>query len=411
MPGSAALHYAPAAWSAEALRIDHAAATRQRRRGLFLRLAVFVALPTLLTAAYVYLYATPRYVSEFQITYQSVNPQSTSGSSSLLGSLLGAAAGSGSVDMTRVLWSYLLSGTLLDKLEKQLPVRAHYSDPRIDWWDRLRANASKEDFLNYFNRRVSVDDMLGGYVVVDVEAFDPKFAETMATAMAAACDEMVENLTTRARREEVRVAEQELKKTQGRLVTATLAVTKFRNEHVDFNPSTMAGQLDSVVGGLEAQLATARATLTSERAFLSDRVPQIVTLKSTIAGLEKQIEAEKLRLATTGAIVGGAPSAQGNTTSGRNEPYSKVVADWTALELEQKFASDSYLSAKAAYDLAVVDAERKENYVETFVKPNLPQRSTSPDPWIWIPSAFISSLVVYVIGSILVGSLRDEAGV
>jgi capsular polysaccharide transport system permease protein len=414
--GATALSYSPAsqvtpaAWAIETLRIDIEAANRKRRRGFILRMLVFVLLPTALMAAYVYLYASPRFVSEFQITYQSTSQSSAGGSSSLLGSLLGASTGGSMVDMSRVLTSYLTSETILHKINSELNLRQHYSNPRIDWPDRLSPKASAEDFLSYFNRRVAVDDMLGGYVVVDVEAFDPKFAYAVAKAMVAACDEMVENLTTRARQEEVRVAEAELNKTQDRLVKATLAITNFRNEHVDFNPTTMALQLDSVVGALESQLAQARATLTSDRTFLAERAPQIITLKSQIAGLEKQIEAEKLRLANKVDDSSDSVSPQSGGAPADQKPYSKLVAEWTSLELEHKFASDSYVSAKSAYDLARVDAERKENYVESFVKPSLPQRSTSPNPWRYILSAFIISIISYASLSLLIGTFRDKAG-
>jgi capsular polysaccharide transport system permease protein len=87
------------------------------------------------------------------------------------------------------------------------------------------------------------------------------------------------------------------------------------------------------------------------------------------------------------------------------------VAEWTALELELRFATDSYLSSKSAYDLAQVNAQQQQDFVETFVKPNLPQRSTSPSAWTWIPITLLLSLAAYAVGSILVGSLRDQAGV
>jgi capsular polysaccharide transport system permease protein len=403
----AALPLTPAAWTAEALRIDLAKANRRRRRGFLLRMLAFVLLPTMLMAAYVYRYATPRYVSEFQITYQTVaQPPPSTG---LLSSLLGTSSGGIQVDMSQVLTAYLTSDTILQKIDKELNLRAHYSNPRIDWLDRLSPTAPSENFLRYFNRRISVDNMLGGYVVVDVQAFDPKFAQAIAKAMAAACDEMVASLTARARQEEVRVTERELRKTQDRLVKATLAVTNFRNEHVDFNPTVMAGQIDNVVGGLETQLAQARAALIADRTFLSEKAPQIVALKSQIVGLEKQIDAEKIRLARTHDSAGAAAANPGSAQV--KAPYSKIVAEWTALELEQKFATDSYLSAKQAYETALVNAELKANYVDSFVKPSLPQRSTSPDPLTWIAGAFLVALVAYAIGSLLIGSFRDQAGV
>jgi capsular polysaccharide transport system permease protein len=401
---------APAAWAAEALRIDLAASLRRRRRVFLWRMAVFVLLPTLLTTAYVFLYATPRYVSEFQITYQSYDQSSSAASSSLLTGMLGLAglgSGGAPVDMSRVLQSYLESDALLRTVDKQLDLRSHYSNPRNDWWDRLSSRASEEDFLKYFNRCITVDDMMGGYLVVDVEAFDPKFASAVAAAMMQAADDMVEKLTTRARGEEVRAADAELKETQERLIKATLAVTNFRNEHRDFNPSTMASQLDTVVGGLETQLSQARAGLIRDRSYLSENSQRIVLEKSTITALERQIEAEKHRLATTDGTTRGVGSA---TTDSHSMPYSKIIEAYTALELEQKFATDSYISAKQALDLARADANRKENYVESFVPPNLPQRSTSPDPWTYILSVFLISLVLYAIGSLLAGSFRDQAG-
>jgi capsular polysaccharide transport system permease protein len=402
---------APAAWATEALRIDLAASIRQRRRSFLRRMAIFVLLPTLLTAAYVFLYASPRYVSEFQITYQSYDQPSSSSSSTLLAGVLGLSglgAGGAPVDMSRVLQSYLESDSVLRTVDKQLNLRAHYSDPKNDWLDRLSPGASEEDFLQYFSRRVTVDDMMGGYLVIDVEAFDPKFASAVATAMMQAADDMVEKLTIRARAEEVRAADVELKETQERLIKATVAVTNFRNEHRDFNPSTMASQLDTVVGGLETQLSQARAGLIRDRSYLSENSQRIVLEKSTIAALERQIEAEKHRLATTDGTTRGAGSADG--VEPHSVPYSKIIEAYTALELEQKFATDSYLSAKQAYDLARADANRKENYVESFVAPNLPQRSTSPDPWIYILSAFLISLILYAVGSLLVGSFREQAG-
>ncbi|MDR3450106.1 MAG: hypothetical protein P4M15_10245 [Alphaproteobacteria bacterium] len=396
-------------WAVESLRIDIAAATQKKRRRFLLRMFFWVIMPTLLMTAYIFLYATPRYVSEFQITYQSYgsSQSSSSASAGLLSSLMGGAGG-GTVDMTQVLESYLTSETLLRTVDKQLNLRAHYSDPKIDWIDRLSSDASQEKFLDYFQRRISVDNMVGGYLIVDIATFDPKYSVAVATAITKAADEMVDNMTGRARSEEVRVAEDELKKTQDRLIKATQDVTAFQNEHRDFNPTTGASQLDTVIGGLETQLSQARAQLTGAQSFIAPNSPQIAALTSRIAALDQQIMAEKRRLASTETTTSGAPLA--NRGAAQGSPYSKIVADYTALQLEQNFASQSYLSAKSAYDLAKADAMRKENFIESFVSPNLPQKSTSPNPWTYIPGTFFFSLFAYAIGSLLLGSFRDQAG-
>src|ERR1700722_1505189 len=124
----------PPEWGVETLKLDFAKTLERRRRTFLGRLGLFVGLPTLLATIYVYLYATPRYVSEIQVVYQSYGQSQTQTSSGLL-SLLGS--GTGSLDMQRVIDSYIKSDTLLNDVDKKLNLRAHYSNPKVDWLDRL----------------------------------------------------------------------------------------------------------------------------------------------------------------------------------------------------------------------------------------------------------------------------------
>src|SRR5437660_7321516 len=80
----------PRVWADAALEIDHFKSVHARRIAFLQRLAVFIGLPTLATVAYVYLYASPRYVSEFQITYQSFDqPATAGGQASLISAMFG----------------------------------------------------------------------------------------------------------------------------------------------------------------------------------------------------------------------------------------------------------------------------------------------------------------------------------
>jgi capsular polysaccharide transport system permease protein len=387
-------------WAADTLQLDFARVAEQRRKSFLLRLLIFVGLPTLLAALYVYVYATPRYVSEIQIVYQSSSPQQAA-SGGLLSTFLGSS--SSGLDMQRVISSYVSSDTLLKKLNDQLDLRGHYSNSKIDWIDRLRSKATDEDFLTYFRSRVSVNAMIGGYDVIDVEAFDPKMAATLAQAMADDVDKMVEDLTERERRDEMNFAASELARTQRDLLAAKLQTTAFRNAHRQFDPMATAVQLETtVVGGLETQLSQARSVLASRRTVLSPDSPTIRSLEMQVAAIEQQISAERTRLASGGA---GADAAKGASA-----PYSDLVAQYTTLTQNEQFAIDAYTSAKQAFDLARADAQRKQNYVEAFVKPNLPQKSTSPNPTATIFATFVVALLAYAVGSLIVSAFRDQAG-
>jgi capsular polysaccharide transport system permease protein len=382
-------------WAASTLKLDFAEAAARRRRGFLLRLLIFVGIPTLVSAFYVFMYATPRYVSQIQVVYQSYGaPQSQA--PSFLSTFLGSSIGG--LDMQRVIGSYVTSDTLLASLERQLPMHEHYSNPKIDWLDRLPAKASEEDFVAYFNKRIHVDVMQGGYDVINIEAFDPKFAAQVAAATAASIDQMVEGITTRARADELNFAQGLLDKAEERLIAAKLKTTAFRNAHREFDPLATATTLETgVVAPLEAQLSQYRAELASREPFLAPDSPTIVSLKSQIGALEQQIAAERARLANS-------------STSGPGVPYSDLVAQYTTLTENEQFALDSYTSAKQAYDLARADAERKQNYAEAFVKANVPQRSTSPNGPMVVLATFVISLLTYAAGSLLFSSFREQAG-
>ncbi len=389
----------PAAWANAALALNFAEAARARRRSFLQRLALFVGLPTLLATAYVFLYATPRYVSEFQVTYQSFDqPPVSGGQSNAFAAIFGLS--NSTVDMSRVIASYLTSTDAMGKVDAAVNLRAHYSNHRIDWLDRLSPRASPEEFLAYFQKRVSVDALMGGYVIVDLEAFDPQTAHKAAEALAAASDEMVQALSIRALQDAVHVAEGELARTQDRLLKATLAVTNFRNQHNNFDPQVAATQLGTVIGALESQLSGYRAALESTRGVLNEEAPAVKALRAQIRATEQQIAVEESRLATTQQPHGSA----------RTEPYSQTVADFVALTEEQQFATDEYTSAKQAVDAARANATSKKQYVNTFVSPNVPQQSTSPDPFHVIAETFFGAILVYLIGSLLVGAFRDQAG-
>jgi capsular polysaccharide transport system permease protein len=403
----------PARWVERTSEFDFRTIAKRRRSTFFAKFAAFVLLPTLLTTAYVFWYATPRYVSEAQIAYQSNDPTLAAASSGLLATIMGST----SLNMSQVMEAFLTSPALLATLDKEFDLRRHYSDPKVDWLDRMPAGAPAEKFLTYFNRRVSVSQQFGGYLVVDVEAFDPQLAKRVCDAMIRETDRMVSGMMDRARNDAVGLAETELKRTEDRLRNANVEMTKFRNLHGDVNITGSSNTLDTVIGGLESQLSQANSDLIKARSTLVDDSPSVLALKAKIAATEQQIRAERQRLgivdnASKPASNAGVKPADGNApTAGDKIPYSQIVADYAGLQTELQFATDSYVSAKKAYDIAEVLAEQKSAYAVSFVPANLPESWTSPNWLIYIPSAFLLSLFAYIAGTLVVGAFRDRAGV
>ena len=366
---------------------------RARKRRFLLRSALFVLLPTLLTFLYTFWLATPRYVSQFQLTYQTYQPLKSL-SSGLVESVLGSSQGS-NIDIAAITYEYLRSPALLSKLNAKLNLRDYYSSPKIDYFSRLGAHSSNENFLAYYNRHVSVSEGLGGYLTVNVTAFDPHYTLTLAKAVVQACDEMVDSISTRARQDQVRAAEAELARQEERVRRARKAMTDFQNAHGDLDPQRVATQLGQITGNIEAQLATARTDLANTLGYMRADAPRVMQLKYLISALEQQLRQEQARLANTSGTV----------------PYSQILDEYNALQLEEDFASKAYLAAQQGLTVARADAARQQTYLVDFAPPSVPDRPTQWFPITYSVSALLISLVTFGIGSLLVGAFRDQAGI
>ena len=386
----------PVGWPATA---QYAIALVERRRSRSRRLmgwfALVVLLPTLLTAGYTFLVATPRYTSDFEFTYQTYK-----GPSSLATGLVQSVTGTAQnnlVDLGAIVYEYLRSSTLADKLDKELDLRRHFASHDIDWMSRLDDDSSREGFLDYFRSRVQLSQGLGGYIKVEVDAFDPAFAQTLAKAIVAAADAMVDDLTARARQNEVKFAEAELGRQEDRVRKARAAMTQFQNRQGDQDPSRAANQLGTIVGTIEGQLSDARGQFANAAGSLAPNSPIIVQLKAKIAALEGQLKAEQNRLASD------SPGPGGTAT-----PYSQVLEDYQGLQLEQEFAKNAYMAAQQGLVVARADAATKQNYLVDFIPPDLPQHPSYAFPAEATATVFLASLLVFAFGSLVLGAARDQ---
>jgi capsular polysaccharide transport system permease protein len=364
---------------------------RERRKNFFKRLALFCGVPTLVVFLYFAFFASTRYISEAEFTYQTYQPP-TSLTSGLVQTVLGGSQGS-TVDMSTILYEYLRSEALMTKLDKELHLREYYSSKKVDYFSRLNPDASISSFLRYFRSYVSVSQGQGGYLTVDVYAFDPDYAEKLAKAVVRNTDEMIDGMTARARQDELNFAEAQVKTAEDRLLKARLALTDFQNQHGDLNPQNSASQIGGIVGKIEGELATERTNLQSVNT-LDRNSPQVAAIKSRIAALESQLRSEQQRLAN----------------SSGTDTYSELLNKYAALQIEQDFAKDAYSAAQQGLELARQDAARKQNYLIDFAPPYKPDSAGFLLILEYSAITLIISLVLFGIGSLVTGALRDQSG-
>ena len=364
---------------------------RERRKSFFKRLALFCGLPTLLVVLYFTFFASTRYISESEFTYQTYQAPTTL-TSGLVQTVLGGSQGS-TVDMSTILYEYLRSEALMTKLDSELHLREYYSSHKVDFFSRMNPQANLSTFLRYFRSYVSVSEGQGGYLTIDVYAFDPDYAEKVAKAVVRNTDQMMDDMTARARQDEVGFAEAELKRAEDRLLKARLALTAFQNEHGDLNPQNSANQIGGIIGKIEADLANERTALEAVNS-LDKNSPQVTAIKSKIAASEQQLKDEQQRLANAG----------GTGT------YAELLNTYAALQVEQDFAKDAYSAAQQGLEVARENAAGKQNYLVAFAPPYRPDSAGYMLVAEYAAITLIISLVLFGIGSLVTGALRDQSG-
>ncbi|MBN2427400.1 MAG: capsule biosynthesis protein [Deltaproteobacteria bacterium] len=350
----------------------------------------FVGLPTLLAVLYFGLWATDMYVSEAQFLIRN----SEGGGSSEILSFLGTTGGGSVISDGYVVREYIVSMNLLQILDQKLNLKEHFQSSGADFFSRLKADATSEDFLDYYRSLVNVSfDSTGGILTLKVRAFSPEMAQKLGQAILAESEKLVNRLRERALQDSLALARQELKNSEDRVTAAREALKKFRRKSDLLNPEATAGAMLSLIAELEGEAAKTRAELAEARAYLREDSAKIVALKARIKALEGQIKSEKKRL-----------------TGSDSRVLNELVSDYERLTVEREFGEKLYISALSSMEMARVRAESKSRYLVAFSEPSLPEESLYPKRFLSIGVIFTGASLLFGIVSLVIAAIREHAG-
>jgi capsular polysaccharide transport system permease protein len=376
----------------------HEISAKRQKRKLFsyLWFVIAVVLPVTVATIYYAFIASDQYSAEFKFTVTDASSTVLGvGGNSLL-SLLGGAASGGS-NNNFVVVDYLSSRQAVEELQKRINVEQLYSKPEIDWWARFDRSEPTEQFVRYWQSRITARyDLVTGIASAEVKAFSPQDALLIANTLVKLSEELVNRIANRTKQDTVRLARTELEQAQDRLKAARHKMTAYREKFGLIDPSnSVVASNSSLIQTLRANLAqleTQLSTLLAQR--LNPDAPAIVTLKN-------QIRSTKAQLAQTEASVG---------KSTNQAALSTVVGDYEQLNLEVQFAQNLVTSAMTAYEQARTTASAQQLYITPYVRPSLPESATYP---MRILSVFFVGFVacaVWIIGILVGRSIFERFG-
>ncbi|MCC5450299.1 chain-length determining protein [Rheinheimera sp. UJ51] len=314
-------------------------------------------LATFFAIIYWGLLATNRYVSETHIVLQSpeINPTGFN-----ISSLLSGTQGSGDLLLLK---DHLESVDMLQKLQQNLNIRAHYANSDIDMLSRLSdEDIELEKLYKYMQSRIDiVFDDYAAVLRIRVQAYSPDMAKAIAQTLLDEGERHMNEMGQRLAAEQVAFIEEQVQKLETRLFSVREELLAFQNKEGLVSPTGTVQSIFAVVSQLQGQLALLEARKKSAASFQSTTSPEIVRLNSEIAALKAQIDIEKSKLAATSG-----------------DSLNRVSAEYQTLELRAQFALELYSNSLMALESTRVEAARKLKQVSVLQYPTQAEFSTEP---------------------------------
>lgn len=368
---------------------------KRRHRTIFMTFLGLVAAPLAVAVFYLYVIAADQYASKVGFTVRS---EQTSGASELLGglSILTQTSSSDS----DVLYEFIRSQTLVERINAKLDLAKIYSKPTFDPVFAYDPDGTIEDLVDYWNWMVKISyASSSGLIEIEVRSFSPEDSKMIAAAIIDESTAMINDLSAAARRDATRYAKEELNVALNRLKTAREDRTVFRSKSRIIDPAADIQEQMGLLTSLEAQLAQSFIDLNLALESSSADDPRILQARRRIDVIQTLIEQERTKF--------GMGNSDTVETSPEND-YPTLMAEYERLTVDVEYANRAYMAAMASLDMANAEAQRQTRYLATYTTPSLAQTAVYPSRAMLSLISGMFLMLIWSLGVLIYYSLRDR---
>ena len=354
--------------------------------------ALVVLLPTFVMAFYLWFVAAPQYVSEahFLVRGKSLNGSSFGGLSSLL------ATGQGGSQDPYAVQAYLVSRDALRMLINKADIKAIFSRPYADFAARFPSIFTRSDFesfYSFYQSHVKAQiDAETGISHLSVRSFSARDSQYVVQILLEAGEKLVNEMNDRQRHNTLYAAQTELNASLKELhdIEMQLAAYRYTNEIID--PMKQAVPMLGTALSLEATLSMMEA----EKKQLDVTAPHSPLRKV----YEQRIESIQAQMKRAQSHITG--------QKGESSLVPKLLG-YDELEMKKTMIEKKLAAETSALEMAKVQADRQMLYVTVVAQPDLPDYAEYPRTTVLILLTFVTMLIFYVIGALLVSGAREHA--
>lgn len=348
---------------------------------------VLVIFTLSIVVVYYTLIASPRYISETKfIIKQAGSPQLA------LTGLAALGSSSSSTKDALILKEYIESRAMALSLNKLLSLKKHYQQEEWDWFSRLGLDTSTEDYIEYFQEHINVQyDELSEVLSVELQTFQPEFSLQVTKEILKLSETFINQLGDKVVQQQMKYAQKEVDRSYDILKQHKLTLLNFQQEYQLYDPKQQGFALATAINQLEVDIIKQETELKSLLAFMKKDSAEVKSKKIILAALNAQLLEEKEKITNTG-----------------QQSINKIKMEFEEISLTTLFATDLYQSSLAAMEQARVEVYSSLKYILIITNPSLAEDSEYPRRLYSILTWFISILLVYGIGRLIISIIKEH---
>jgi capsular polysaccharide transport system permease protein len=287
---------------------------------------------------------------------------------------------------------YLGSQEAVDTLQKQMNLVQIFRRPEADILAKLHpADPTPERLHDYYENRVATRyNRDTGISTLEVRAFRPADSYALIQRLLALGEARVNELNQRSYNDAVRNAQRQVDEAEQNARDIETRMTAYRQGNADVDPTVSGTQQSSLLTQMEGSLASARSQLSLMGTMIDHNSPQYRAMQQRVASLEAEVGRQKGKLTGSGSTV------------------ASRLGGYEDLKVRQAFAGKRYEAAAAALEKARDTARRQSLYLLRIVDPSMPVKALYPKRAQTLITVFLSLLVIYAIGWLIVAGVREH---
>lgn len=362
-----------------------------------------VVVPVIVSAVYLWGFASERYVSEFKF---SVKSQDVVGDTSAGA----AAAANNKTEMfydTFVVTDYISSAQAVRDVSQTMDLRRMFSSDSVDWWSRLKPDASDDELLSYWKSRVSASfDLLTGTALVSVQGFSAKDAQQLAQKLLDLSERLTNETMARVRLDNMRFMEEQMRKAELRLQMSRKTLYDFRVAQRIVDPTVDVGQNQTLSGKLGEQLSDLTAQMATLKQYLGNSAPSVQMLESKIKAVRDQMVKAKIQMGDP--LPGREAPKPGEEAANPFDYYAAQLQVYQTLQTELELSTQNYQSMMKTLEAVRQQAAAQHSYVLAYVRPAEADKALHPQKGRVLFLTLIMCLLFWVVTTLLANAARDH---